>query len=466
MKKIIFAFICFFLAYSAKAQLIEDALRLNDRNGLITARAGSLGISYIGIANDGAAIFNLAAGLALIPQSEVSVGFGGNFTDIRAKYLDGDYSNSISNQYLSHFTLVGSIESNWQQTNPSAFGVGYMLENDFDVDGIFQAFNPSNSFINHSASRRQAWTRQLELADKDFRTPYTRNLFQDGFSSERGGLHNVTAAYATYLGEHFILGFSMSGKFGTYSNLFELFESDTANVYNLENEADLDYMFAKQQYEQDIAGFTASVSFIGKITEDMRLTGFVNLPTWYAVSETFSEGYIAQYDVNSIGIADRFETNPNQNIGTSQYTVRTPFAFGMGFSWYILGLTMSGAFEVSDASNFQFQDAPDNVMDLNRTFVRDMRVQKKVGLGAEYKLPFLPIIARGSYQHQTSPSRIDDFSIDTWALGIGMFFGESVRFDGTLRYAYFHNNFNVYGNQNALFRIAPLSASFGITYRY
>ena len=136
----------FIFAERANAQFIEDALRYSVPNGVITQRAGGLGISYLGLSDDYASLLLSPAGLSLISKSELSVGFGfqTNSTDVTFQNQVTGFTGNDA--YLSHAGLIGPFKT---KIGNAAVGIGYMLESNFSNTYEYSGFNPNNTMIAH-----------------------------------------------------------------------------------------------------------------------------------------------------------------------------------------------------------------------------------------------------------------------------------------------------------------------------
>ncbi len=456
-----------------KAQFIEDALRYSGSNNFITPRAAGLNVAYLGIADDVAALIVNPAGLTLIGKNELSAGFGftHNVNDLNA--LDIKSTFKVNNEFLSHIAIAAPIKT---ENGFAAVSVGYFKENDFRNSYEFSGFNDKSSFIAEQAANRQRWVYDLLLANEHYQTPITRNLQQSSWVDERGGLHNITGGAAFDVNEFVSLGFAITGKWGTFDYRREYSEVDVLNLYNTFEVDDFHRLDMRENLLQEVSGISGSIGMQGKIYDFMRLGVSIRMPTWYEVNEVFSRRIDVEFDPNPNGIVDRFD---DYIEGKNSYNIRTPFIYGAGFSFNVLGLTFSAGVEYSDVTQLEFSDATEDVQEkldlINRIAIRELVGQTTWGFGAEYKIPTMPFIARASYAKTTSPYQIDvpNANKSYFSLGGSLILGANVRIDGIMRWLDVSEQRTTYGTSarpdvfsKYTINYQPLNIALGITYRY
>ncbi|MEJ5245250.1 MAG: hypothetical protein WHV28_06025 [Bacteroidota bacterium] len=472
MKKTIVIFFLLSISF-AKAQFIEDALRYANTQHFITSRAAGLNVSYIGISDDINALISNPAGLALIPKNEFSVGFGFSHIGNEVSIFNKKSNFNVNNEYLSHLALASPISGD---NGITTVAVGYFKDNDFKNSYDYNVFNTQSSYIFQQSQAKKRWTYDLLLADINGNTNIKDSLRQTSFVDETGGTHNITGGVGLDVGENVSLGFSITGKWGTFEYSREFIEWDELNLYNKWQIDDFDKLIVKEKIQQNVSGITAQFGLLGKIEDFMRISFSIKLPTWYQVDEKFSVSHDVIFDKNPQGIVDRFDTTQQ---GKNSYNIRTPFVYSAGLSFHLLGLTFSAGVEYQDVTQMKFSDASAEVAEqfdvLNRIIIRHLVGQTTWGFGAEYKFPALPLEARASYAKTTSPYQLDipNAAKSTFSLGGSLYLSKGVRIDGVLRWTDFSEQRTAYGNEentltlsNYILKQKPLNILLGVSYRY
>lgn len=457
----------------AKAQFIEDALRYSSGNNFITPRAAGLNVAYYGVADDVGALIANPAGLTLIPKNELSAGFGFSHRNNDVSILNSNNKFTINNEFLSHIALSVPIKT---KNGLASVAVGYFKDNDFRNSYDYSIFNDKSSYIYQQAQAKQRWTYDLLLADQNGNTNIKDSLRQNSWVDEKGGIHNFTGGAAFDMNEFVSVGFSLTGKWGSFDYIREFSEIDERNIYNTWQVDDFNRLDVREKVSQEISGITGQIGVQGRIEDFMRIGFAIKFPTWYEVNETFSVRHSVEFDPNNNGVIDRFDTTSS---GKNSYNITTPFVYSAGLSFHLQGLTFSAGVEYSDVTQIEFSDATEEVQEkldyLNRIALRNLVGQTTWGFGAEYKIPTLPLVARASYAKTTSPYQLDIPNANKSYVSIGgsLYLGQSVRIDGVMRWAEVSEQRTAYGTEevlntfsNYVLKQQPLSISLGLTYRY
>jgi len=457
-----------------KSQFIEDALRYSGSNSFITPRAAGLNVSYLGIADDIAALMVNPAGLTLIGKNELSTGFGFTHNVNYLSALDIKNTFKVNNEFLSHIAIAAPIKI---ENGYAAVSVGYFKENDFRNSYEYSAFNDKSTFISEQAANRQRWVYDLLLANERYETSLKKNLQQTSWVDEKGGLHNITGGAAFDVNDFVSLGFAITGKWGTYDYRRDFSEVDVLNIYNTFEIDDFNRLDIRENLLQEVSGISGAIGMQGKIYDFMRLGVSIRFPTWYEINEVFSRRIDVEFDPNpQTGVVDRFDDFID---GSNSYNIRTPFIYAAGLSFNVLGLTFSAGVEYSDVTQLEFSDATEDVQEkldlLNRIAIKDLVGQTTWGFGAEYKIPTMPLIARASYSKTTSPYQMDipNANKSFFSVGGSLILGANVRIDGVMRWIDVSEQRTAYGNaarpdifSNYYINYQPLNIALGITYRY
>lgn len=483
MKKIVFLLILFFGFHSLKAQYIEDALRYAQTNGMISARAAGLGVAYNGIADDISALYFNPAGLSLIDKSEISFGLGFDRNKTLTELLNNEIELSTNDAYISHFGFVAPFATS---SGNASVAINYTLDHNFANNYDFDAFNPNNSFIGHVSERGRMNNQEildnmayhLFLANDDLITPFNDSLQQTGMVQESGGLHNISGGFGMQLNENFALGLSIKGVWGNYTFNKEYTETDVLNNYTSENNLSFEepafHSFTLTEIlEQNVSGISGSVGLMGTFGDFMRVNAGIDFPTFYNVSEVFSQYAESRFD-------DGWQPNPYDPLeGENSYNLTKPFVYKAGISLHSMGLTFAAGIEYTDVTQLEFSDAQQSILDLNKDIVRNLVGQTKWGFGAEYKIPLMPVVARAGFSSVTSPyvADVPGATMNNVSIGAGIFLAKNVRVDAVFKWTdvtYVRTNYGTSQsietglNEGTLYKytLNPLTVGMQVTYRY
>lgn len=483
MKRIIMAIaLAIVLPSIASAQFIEDALRLAQPNGYISPRSGGLNVAFNGIADDYSALFFNPAGLSLVARSEISIGLGFQRNSTKTDFLDNLNTFKSNDAYINHAGVIAPFATKYGN---ASIAIGYALESNFANNLEYSAFNGNSTIINDYASRKGSLDKNLAsylwLADDNFNTPIRDSLRQNAFIKESGGLHTIIGGAGFDLSPNVSFGFSLSGKWGTYRYNREYQEIDVFDKYNSRdklgdyyfegehyNNVDLQSMTMRENLEQSINGITGSLGVMARLDDFMRFGASIKFPNFYDITEDFSQNASVVFD-NGQTIEPPFETR-----GKTSYKVQTPFVYSAGVSVHTQGITFSAGVEYSDVTQLEFSDAPDAVMLLNNRIVRELVGQTTWGFGAEYEVPLLPMVVRGSFSSTTSPyvKDVPGATLNVFSFGGGFYVAPNIRLDGLFRWTDISQLRTNYGNgsiasgEGYIYTAQPLNIGFQLTYRY
>lgn len=420
--------------FSLRAQFIEDGLRLARTNGIITARAGALGPAYSGISDDFAALYYNPAGLTLLPKSELSVGLQLYRNTNTTNYFASGTRLNGNSEAINNIGFVSPLK--FGKTN-AAFAVGYMLESDFD-DDYKVAGRGSTSIIGTWLntpvySNSIAW--QLYLADTlggQLVSPIQGNLTQSATVLESGGLHSISGGLAFDIAPTVSIGFALNGKWGSYSYDRRYIETDDMNVYDqidTANFSNVDFasLTVRETLDQDIAGIGATLGLQGRIDDAIRFGITIKTPSYYSISERFSQKYTATFDNG-----DEYSyPEDEEDRGKNSYSVSTPFIFNTALSFHIAGLTVAGAVEYSDMSQVEFSSSLTGIEDINLSIAEQLTGKLMWGFGAEYDTPLLPLALRAGVTSGTSvySESTDEDTYTDFSMGAGIYLAPNIRID-------------------------------------
>lgn len=482
---LLFVIIIAFGAITANAQFIEDALRFSQPNGIVTPRSASLGISYLGIADDFAATLYNPAGLSLVTNTELSVGLGFQRNSNTVKFSNFLTDFHKNDAYFSHLGLVAPFKT---KLGNAAIGLGYILESNYKNTYEYSGFNAKNTMIAHQAqfgtrNYEDNWAYHIWLANKDLKTPITDSLTQQAFITESGGLHNIIGGAGFDVSPSISAGLNIIAKFGEYNYLRNYSEFDSKNKYNkfdtnTWNNLDFKSLVLDEAINQQIFGITASLGIQARIAEFMRVGATIKFPTFYHVNEEYSIYARSEFD-------DGWKPNPYDPKEPSDmaYNITSPFIYSAGFSFNANGLTLTAGVEYFDATQLSFSDANGeqvtNINEIRRYFNRlNINIAKELvgqvrwGVGVEWDLRTIPVVVRGSLQSTTSPYTLDipEATDMAFALGAGVYIAKNIRVDGMFRWNKFNQIRTNYGTSEngSLYELSinPLNIGLQLTFRF
>lgn len=461
---------------AAKAQFIEDALRYSQSNGYFTARSGGLNAAFYGVSDDVSGLMYNPAGIALIGRSELSFGLGFTRNSTETDYRTNETALNSNDAYITHAGVVVPFDT---KKGNAGLGIAYFLENNFDNNMEYGAFNPENSMINHQTvtgpnhldKNMASYLYLAGLMNGNMYTILQDSLFQDAFVEEGGGIHNIVGGAAFELSDYVSAGFTIHGKWGEYRYNRQYNETDTENKYTADDVVQFDneelvfdlYKFTMEEdLVQSVVGVTGSIGVMGRIEDFLRFGVTIKFPTYYEIEEDFSIGGKVIFDNGGT------VNPPYSSEGTNSYNLTTPFVYAGGFSIYAAGITFTGGIEYTDVTQMEFSNALDQVEDLNREIVKNLVGQVKWGVGVEYDIPLTPIVARGSFGSTTSPYTKDIAGAAVYYLSVGggIYLAPNVRLDGLFRWVDYSELRTNYGPTTYVMNLNPLNISAGITYRY
>lgn len=479
MKKIILLLILAFSSNSLLAQVLEDGLNLTRRENGISARSNALGMSFYGINDDGSSLYFNPAGMYLVPTGEIQAGVNVKYLNSDINFIDSDFKNDRSAQYLNNFTYVIPFTSD---TRKFTIGLGYFRDFDFSDLVNFSGFNPNSSLIGSYSANRDGALSDLGLApaSNPMLSPVTDSLQQNYSLRNRGSNSRFTMGFAFSLGEMAAIGASYSLHSSNFSTFRKLDEFDIYNKYDVNDSenwtnVDLSSMYSDLEISQSMTGHTGSIGLVVTPTKKTRAFLSVDLPTRYNFSETWRESMDVQFDN---GDASNF-----QDGGESEYSVVTPTRYNFGISQNILGFTFSGALTYMDMTNLNFREQNSfqritvdaRYLDEINSSIQERLASAKIdwGVGVEYKFPLYPIFLRGSYSSYNTPYRqgwIDISTIKTLAVGAGFLVGKHIMLDVSLSNSDFDRTNFLYSTAGVeqsytMFRDVT-NVTAGFTYRF
>jgi hypothetical protein len=424
-----------------QAVYVEDGLRYAQVNSLITPRAGALGFAYAGIADDYAALYVNPAGLTMLSLAEFSASAQFNIYNSTATHFGTATSVGRTSPFLGHVGIALPIRVGDAGNYTIAFG--YSRESDFSGGDSVVGFNTSSSLINSWVSGQNsatlngnaAW--ELALADVvngRFITPLRNNLQQNVSIRERGATNNLSIGLGVDVTKNFSLGLSFVGTFGEYSYRRVFQESDVQNRYktlDTKNLTDIDFqrLQAVEFVDHTIGGSRLIAGAQMRFGDNIRAGVSFTLPLDYRITEQTSNSNVAFFDQG-----DPFFYNPNDPAAqTIRFTL--PWSLNAGVSAHVAGITFTGSAEVSDLTSIRASGTALDATAIQQAATTLLTMQIRAGVGAEYDIPNMPLVVRGSYSYSSSPYLKPETGGVASIIGIGggLYVTSNSRFDAVYR---------------------------------
>jgi long-subunit fatty acid transport protein len=414
------------------AQGIEDALRLTQSNSLFSPRALSLGVGYMGIADDFTAAFVNPAGLGFLRTTEFSLGLQSRSQTSQTAYFSGD--NSAQGLGLN-IGNIGVATSFGPSMGRFGFAVGFGTEIDFTGADSSGGINPRSTMINSWVQSPDGNLRDLAyslaLADTvrgRLFTPIQDSLYQGQYTIEQGRINNFVGALGFQVNTSFAVGVSLLAKFGSYRYERQYSETDVFNIYqrlDRVNLSDIDFlqMRVQESITQDITGIGIIIGGQYRIRNVARIGVSLQLPMHYRIQELYARTVTAVFDNN--------EEFRDVVSGRTTYSVSLPLIISFGGSVHYEGFTFTAGGKFMDCSQVQFADAVPEVMALNTRIIRALVPQMQYGIGCEYDGEQSPIAVRVSFSSVQSPFSDPALQQDYTVIagGIGLYLTPGTRLD-------------------------------------
>lgn len=442
------------------AQYATDALRFSQFQPGASARFKAMGSAQTAVGGDIGSLSSNPAGLGLFTKTEFN--------------LSADFSNwQVESQYIGQTTEAQKDRLGIDQIggvfyNPTArskgedlktgwlsfnYGVSYNKTNNFNTTIDYSGTNPGSSIADYFSDLATFYLAAGNPANNSNALP--PNTLEDMaygnflIEYDPSGYFPTTSLNNSQRNLVYRTGSQSEVNFGAganYSN--KLYVGASIALASLNYNSDRQFtetgsnrIFAGQQPDfiggtYDITynnyqnttgtGVNGKIGMIYRATDAVRVGLSFATPTWFQVSDSFSESLDTRYTRANGGAIPPYTNRPQ--IYDTEYTLRTPFKVNGGLSAIISqqGL-ISADIEYVDYSSVNFK-SNDQITDQNTN--EDIRDRYKAAvnlrLGGEYKINNMML--RGGYNRAGSPFRNLDIATDILSAGIG-FRGEIIYVD-------------------------------------
>ena len=451
-------FIVLFACAITSAQNINDVLRYSQENLQGTARFQGMGGAYGALGGDLSALNINPAGSAVFNNSLFTISGTHHNMDNASVYF-GTYSGITSNdvdinQIGGVFVFKNNDNSDWKkmaiavnydvvQNFEDEFGISgnsdqgidnYFLnfaqgvpfgsillqDNEFIEDGYLdigasQGFGDQQAFLGYYGG-------VIDPEDQDdATTAYNSNALYNTVNQD---FNRYTAGYnskftlnlASQYQDNLYLGASLNFHTIFYDQVDEFRES------GYESASPIQFTDFSNFLHTEGSGFSFSLGAIAKLNQNVRLGGSYQSPTWYRLTDDFSQRInsdLADDDINFInfGIVNLFEA----------YTIKTPAKL-TGSLAMVFGKDglLSFDYGYQDMSQAELRPTSDSSFStVNSEIANNLGAVSSFKLGGEYRLDQVSL--RGGYRFEQSPysdgNNIGD--LNGYSGGIGYNFGGS-----------------------------------------
>ncbi|MDZ7370684.1 MAG: outer membrane protein transport protein, partial [candidate division KSB1 bacterium] len=219
-------------------------------------------------------------------------------------------------------------------------------------------------------------------------------------------------------------------------------ESDIYNLHNvyqeydadsLENISDLDYWNYRQSIVSDFSAVNFKIGGLYRFGRALRLGAAVKTPTTYRIKETWADSWDEYYDSGE-------SFSVEEQSGSTQYKIRTPYSFSFGGSFKFLNFLVSAAADFEDWSQAEFLTNPpvagQTKNQVNARIQKDFKSITRYRLGAEMYIPIVRARIRAGYFEDPSPYRYTDIRPDKKFLtaGAGLMLGRQAMVELSLQH--------------------------------
>ncbi len=457
--KRIFTFIALSLCLMVSAQNINDVLRYGQENLPGTARFQAMGGAFGALGGDMSALNINPAGSAVFSNSlltlsgthfrrENDANYFGTFNNTNRNEIDLNqiggafvFNNTDDNSDWKKFSLafnydmVQSFENrtyisgnsnqgidnyflNFAQGVP--FGSILIQEDEFIEDayldiGASQGFRNQQAFLGYYGGILDPENQDDATTNYISNTQYS-SVNQEFLKTTTGYNSKFTVNAASQFRDNLYLGASLN----FHNVLYDQYTEFTENGY------DADSPIQRTTFDNLLStegnGFSFSLGAIAKLNDFVRLGGSYQSPTWYRLTDDFSQRIssdLADDDINFIdfNIVNLFDT----------YTIKTPSKLtgSMALVFGQNGL-LSFDYGYQDFSQSELRPNNDsNFQTVNNQIANELGGVSTFRVGGEYRLGMVSL--RGGYRFEQSPytngNTIDD--LNGFSTGIGFNFGGS-----------------------------------------
>ncbi len=400
MKKLYFVVMLLCVAYISNAQTLDYndiGVLFSTENINGTARYNAMSGAFGALGGDLSSIETNPAGAAVFLKSEFSASLNIRNTKTTSSFYgtseltDNDYTNL--SQAGGVFVFDTSHNSDWTSF---ALGFNYSIANDFD--GLWQA-NGNSSFA--------------PISDIYDPTVVYGNFEGQNFENFTDGRNNkYTFTLASQYRDNLYVGASIN----TYD--LEYYQRALIEEYNNDGSGNTFDVSQIQELLTYGNGYSFSIGFISKPSDNIRFGLAYQSPVWYSLAEEFVEFDVNIFE-NDFNITNEYPAEDTYS-GTNgfDYELRTPSKLTGSFAYIFdkQGL-ISIDYIYKNYSNIEINNPGFSAE--NKIFNTDLESTGQLRIGTEWR--FDDISIRGGYHMEKSPYKnaLGSDDTDGFSLGAG-----------------------------------------------
>ncbi|SHG95689.1 Outer membrane protein transport protein (OMPP1/FadL/TodX) [Flavobacterium fluvii] len=470
MKKYIYLLFAGLSFSVAQSQEISDAMRYAQDNLSGTARFRAMGGAFGALGGDLSSINVNPAGSAVFSNNQITLTLSNFNTKNNSNYF-GTHTSANDNAFEMNQTGGVFVFRNHNPNNDwkkFSFSINYENINNFDNTVFSAGVNPTNSVdgyflsyadgvplsvlqdsfygeLDHGAQQAflgyQAYIINPVDPNDANNSQYTSNVtpggnyYQENSVYSNGYNGKLSFNMATSFKDQIYIGINLNSHFTDFYRSSTFYERNG-------NPTNLDFTVKSIAFDNDLytygTGFSFQIGAIAKVTNEVRLGLAYESPTWYHLSDEFSQD-IAAVSENINGELPADIVNPNIINYYSPYELQTPGKLTGSFA-YVFGKTglLSIDYAIKDYGNTQFKPSNDvYYRGLNNEMSNTLNTTSELRIGGEYKINGWSL--RGGYRFEQSPYKNSSTIGDLTAFsgGFGYNFGVF-----KLDFAYSHSDRN------------------------
>lgn len=433
------------------AQYATDALRFSQFQQGASARFKAMGSAQTAVGGDIGSLGSNPAGLGLFTKTEFNFSADFSNSQVESQYIGQNTSAQKDRLGIDQIggvfynptarTKGSDLKTGWLSFN---YGVSYNKTNNFNTTIDYSGTNPGSSIADYFSDlatfylssgdpasnnnalpantlERMAYNNFLIEYDPSGYFPTTSlNSSQRNLVYRTGSQSEVNFGAGANYSNKLYLGASIALASVNYNADRQFTEAGNNRTY-IGQQADFiggtyDITYNNNQNTSG-TGVNGKLGMIYRATEDVRVGVSFITPTWFQISDTFSESLDTRFTRANGGAIAPYTNNPQ--IYDTDYTLRTPFKVNGGLSAIVnKQALLSADIEYVDYSSVNFK-SNDQIADQNtNNDIRD-RYKAAVNLrvGGEYKINNMML--RAGYNRAGNPFKNLEVTTDILSAGIG-----------------------------------------------
>ncbi len=410
MKKNLFIIVLTLISTLSYSQVIgydAMAVKLSEENINGTARFTGMSGAFGALGGNISAIDINPAGLAVFKYSELSFSVENNNNNVMVNYFNAKGYSSDNNLDISQFGGVTVFETGNDTWSKIALGFNYSKSNVFDTSYFIEGNSGLSEFYQDPFL--------------NFDTDNTNDVFYDNVDTQKiintitGSNSKTTFTLAATYDKTISYGIS----FITHSiDYFQHIKFSEANRDNNNNTLDA---ILEQELATYGTGIGLNVGILAKPNKNLRLGLSYQTPTWYNLTEEFTE----RTTIYLSNTTDVYEDN--QPIGIFDYKIKTT-GKATGSIAYIFSKQGLLSFDYTrksynDLNIKPFGEFPDE----NDVLKQELQATNEFRIGGEYRYKNLRL--RGGFHTEDSPLISINTKKEGYSLGLGIRFSETTTLD-------------------------------------